>query len=89
MQEKAQAEFEKSLPISREDFQKLFDYLEENLEENNCDNSLALTKQFWETNQIKNAEEVENWLKENGGFCDCEVLYKMEELFEKYIKLKI
>lgn len=83
LQEKAQAEFEKSLPISREGFQNLFDYLDENLEENNCDNSLALTKQFFETNQIKNAEEVENWLKENGGFCDCEVLYNVEELFEK------
>ncbi|MBD3903520.1 DUF2695 domain-containing protein [Chryseobacterium sp. Ch-15] len=83
LQEKAQAEFEKFLPISREDFQNLFDYLDENLEENNCDNSLKLTKQFLETNQIQNIEEVENWLKENGGFCDCEVLYNVEELFEK------
>lgn len=83
LQEKAQAEFEKSLPISREDFQNLFDYLDESLEENNCDNCLTLTKQFLETNQIQNIEEVENWLKENGGFCDCEVLYNVEELFEK------
>lgn len=82
LQEKAQIEFEKSLPVSREIFQKLFDFLDEKLEEHGCDDSLKLTKQFLETNHIENIKEVENWLKENGGFCDCEVLYNVEEKFE-------
>lgn len=83
LQEKAQIEFEKSLPISRENFQSLFDFLDEELEKNGCDDGLKLTKQFLETNHVTNIEEIENWLKENGGFCDCEVLYNVEEKFEK------
>ena len=82
LQEKAQIEFENSLPISRELFQNLFDFLDAELEENGCDDSLKITKQYLDANKIQNIEEVENWLKENGGFCDCEVLYNVEELFE-------
>ncbi|MCI3938951.1 DUF2695 domain-containing protein [Chryseobacterium aahli] len=82
LQEKAQIEFEKSLPISHKIFQSLFDFLDEKLEENDCDDSLKMSKQFLETNHITNIEEVENWLKQNGGFCDCEVLYNVEEKFE-------
>jgi len=83
LQEKAQIEFEKSLPISRELFQKLFDFLDEEFEINDCDDSLKMTKQFLESQHIQNIEEVENWLKENGGFCDCEVLNNVEESFEE------
>lgn len=82
LQEKAKIEFEKSLPVSREIFQNLFDFLDEKLEEHDCDDSLTLTKQFLETSHVTNTEVVENWLKENGGFCDCEVLYNVEEKFE-------
>ena len=83
LQEKARIKFEQSLPTSRELFQNLFDFLEEVLEKNTCDDSLKLTKQFLNSQNIQNREEVENWLKENGGFCDCEVLYNVEELFEE------
>lgn len=83
LQEKAQIKFEKSLPISKELFQNLFDFLDEEIEKNGCDDHLKLTKQFLETNQTQNIDEVENWLKENGGFCDCEVLYNVEEKFEE------
>lgn len=82
LQEKAQIEFEKSLPVSREVFQNLFDFLDEELEKKGCDDHFTLTKQFLKTNQIQNEDEVVNWLKKNGGFCDCEVLYNVEELFE-------
>lgn len=83
LQEKARIKFEQSLPTSRELFQNLFDFLDEVLEKNTCDDSLKLTKQFLNSQNIQNREEVENWLKENGGFCDCEILYNVEELFEE------
>lgn len=82
LQEKAQLEFEKSIPVSREVFQNLFNFLDEELEKNDCDDRLILTKKFLETNEIKNIDEIENWLKQKGGFCDCEVLNNIEELFE-------
>lgn len=83
LQEKAKIEFDKSLPVSQEIFQNLFDFLDGKLEEHDCDDSLKLTKQFLETNLVENIDEVENWLKDNGGFCDCEVLYNVEEKFEE------
>jgi len=83
LQEKAQIEFEESLPVSRELFQKLFDFLDEEFEINDCDDNLKMTKQFLESQHIQNMEEVKNWLKENGGFCDCEVLNNVEERFEE------
>lgn len=82
LHEKAQKEFEESLPISRELFLDLFDALNQEPEKNGCDDSLKLTKQFLETNQVQNTDKVEKFLKENGGFCDCEVLYNVEEKFE-------
>lgn len=83
LQEIARIKFEQSLPTSHELFQNLFDFLDEVLEKNTCDDSLKLTKQFLNSQNIQNREEVENWLKENGGFCDCEVLYNVEGLFEE------
>ncbi|MCJ8154720.1 DUF2695 domain-containing protein [Chryseobacterium sp. SSA4.19] len=80
--EKANLEFEQSLPISRERFKMLFDFLDEHLSENGCDDTLTLTRNFLEENQIINAEKVIGWLNENGGYCDCEVLYNVEEQFE-------
>jgi len=82
LQKKALMEFEESLPISRELFLDLFDVLDQELGKNGCDDSLKLTKHFLETNQVRNTDEVEKFLKENGGFCDCEVLYNVEEKFE-------
>lgn len=60
LQEKARIKFEQSLPTSRELFQNLFDFLDEVLEKNTCDDSLKLTKQFLESQNIQNREEVEN-----------------------------
>ncbi|HLW39062.1 MAG TPA: hypothetical protein VKX31_01635 [Brumimicrobium sp.] len=44
LREKARLEFEKSLPISREIFQELFDFIDERLSENGCDDTLKITK---------------------------------------------
>lgn len=80
---KAKIEFETSLPISREKFTQLFDYLDENLSEFGCDDSLKLTCEFLQKNKIQNIVEIKNWLGEKGGYCDCEVLNNVEEMFEE------
>ncbi len=81
LREKAKLEFERSLPISRERFNTLFDFLDELLSENECDDTLTLTRKFLEENKITNTDEVVSWLHNNGGYCDCEVLYNVEEQF--------
>ena len=83
LREKAKLEFENSLPISREKFIQLFDFLDNKLGEHDCDDSLKLTKTIMEENNIDNHEEIENWLQEKGGYCDCEVLNNVEEMFDE------
>jgi len=80
--QKQQEEFEKSLPMEREIFEKLFDFLDLQLEENGCDNTNKLTTEFLENNNIINIENVVSWLVENGGYCDCEILANVEDKFE-------
>jgi hypothetical protein len=83
LREKARLEFESSLPMSREKFTQLFDFLDEKLSEYDCDDSLKLTEEFMQENKIENLGKIESWLKENGGFCDCEVLNNVEEMFDE------
>lgn len=73
--------FENSLPISREIFEELFDYLDEALEEG-CDDTLRLTETFLHSQSVKNVDEILHWLNDNGGYCDCEVLGNVEEIFD-------
>ena len=77
---KQQEEFDQSLPLSREKFQKLFDFLDAELDD--CDDTLKLTKQFLSMESVSNLDEVIHWLEEHGGYCDCEVLANVEEQFE-------
>ena len=39
LRKKAAEEFESSLPMSRDNFKKLFDYLDSELSENDCDDT--------------------------------------------------
>lgn len=82
LREKQQQKFEQGLPMDREIFVGLFDYLDNQLEENGCDHSNKLTAEFLEKNKISNIENVLNWLADNGGHCDCEILANVEEKFE-------
>ncbi|MFN8358180.1 MAG: DUF2695 domain-containing protein [Spirosomataceae bacterium] len=83
LREKQQHEFEQGLPISKDVFDNLFDVLDIHLEEHGCDHTSKLTLQFLRDNEIEDIEKVLDWLEENGGFCDCEILANVEELFRK------
>lgn len=83
LREKAKLEFENSLPISKKEFNQLFDYLDDNLCKFGCDDSLKLTSEFLQKSKIENIEEIKTWLREKGGYCDCEVLNNVEEMFEE------
>lgn len=82
LKNKTKAEFNNSLPISAEKFQKLFDHLDEELEEKGCDDTNNITINFLKDSNIGNIEEVMSWLRINGGYCDCEILANVEEKFE-------
>ncbi|WP_294230656.1 DUF2695 domain-containing protein [uncultured Chryseobacterium sp.] len=82
LRQKQQQEFEQSLPIDREILANLFDYLDDQLEESGCDDTNILTATFLKNKKIENIEMVLDWLAENGGYCDCEILANVEEKFE-------
>ena len=75
--------FESSLPMARELFLDLFDYLNEQSESTGCNHDFSLTEQFLHDKQVNNVEEVLEFLRENGGYCDCEVIFNVEEKFEE------
>ena len=80
---KEKQNFQDSLPMDEEVFWELFDYLDERLEEQDgCDHSLSLTRAFLETKGV-DVESILEWIVDNGGGCDCEVLYNVEERFEE------
>ena len=66
--------------MDKELFQELFDYLDEHLGDG-CDHNLTMTKEFLKDKGIENIDKVMEWLNNNGGYCDCEVLMNVEEKF--------
>lgn len=67
-----------SIPISHQDVRDLFDHLDQGGAE--CDHSLRETIAFLQQRGI-DVERVVAWLREYGGYCDCEVIYNVEEKF--------
>jgi hypothetical protein len=82
LRQKEGEEFEASLPLSRDTFKQLFDYLDTELTSKGCDNTSLLTQNFLEQQEIRNIDAVLTWLCEYGGYCDCEVLANVEQHFE-------
>lgn len=80
--QKAQAEAEARMPISRDDLDDLFNHLDEELPKFGCNHSLELTKAFLTLRSV-DAESVVPWLGEYGGFCDCEVLANVEDAWRR------
>lgn len=76
-----QQQFEAGLPTTRETFRELFDYLDEQLSQWDCDHSLKMSIHFLQSRQLGNVEVIAEWLRENGGHCDCEVLDNVVEKF--------
>jgi hypothetical protein len=86
MAKKGKDDFEKNLPMKREIFSGLFDFLDQKLSENDCDHTNKLTKEYLEKVGQKDIDTILNWLANNGGYCDCEILENVEELFENHIR---
>lgn len=60
---------------------KLLDYLDDALGDSNCRDDLTLTEAFLRSQTGIDAKRIIAWLKEHGGYCDCEVLANIDELF--------
>ena len=74
-------EFEASLPIPRETFLDLFDFLDQELESLTCPADFTLTRSFLKGHDLE-VEVILEFFESNGAYCDCEVLYNVADLFE-------
>ena len=71
-----------SLPISTGKINELLDYLEEKISVIDCDETLKLTLDFIDKNNLPK-DILIDWFTENGGHCDCEVLANVEEIINE------
>ncbi|MBW3636092.1 MAG: DUF2695 domain-containing protein [Armatimonadetes bacterium] len=71
------AEAEALMPISKPDLKALFDYVDDRLQQDGCDNTLESTRAFLTQRQLP-TEPILDWLVEQGGSCDCEVIANAE-----------
>lgn len=68
--------------LSKAKTQKLFRYLETQLEDTPCNHKLRYTEQWLKDNlPEEKVKRVIAEMKEMGGYCDCEVLWNC---YEKY-----
>ena len=73
-------DFELSLPMPRQMFLQLFDYLNEQSETNECAHNFNMTNTFLKDKGVP-VESVLQWLSNHGAGCDCEVIFNVEEYF--------
>ncbi|MCW0481090.1 DUF2695 domain-containing protein [Gaoshiqia sediminis] len=80
--QKEQEEFFNNLPTDKDVILELFDFLDSELGERDCNHDYQLTEEFLKSKNIVN-EKIFDWFREQGGYCDCEILFNIEERFEK------
>ncbi|HEV8593365.1 MAG TPA: DUF2695 domain-containing protein [Pyrinomonadaceae bacterium] len=71
-----------SLPAGPDTISFLLDYIEDELYENECDDSLRYAMKFMMENRL-NFPKITGWLNENGGYCDCKVMEQIAPQWRK------
>jgi hypothetical protein len=72
-----------SIPMPHQELCGLFDHLDKEIE-SGCDHTLRLTTAFLQKRGL-DVERIIPWLREHGGYCDCEVLANVEDKFGEII----
>jgi hypothetical protein len=67
-----------ALPLSDELLEEFFDALDSALTRQVCDHTRKLTRSWLEERGLP-LDKVLSWMDEHGGYCDCEVLFNVEE----------
>jgi hypothetical protein len=65
--------------MSHHDLRDLFDFLDRH-DAPPCDHTLRKTVDFLKNRKI-DSEKILPWLREHGGYCDCEVIFNVEDKF--------
>lgn len=62
-----------SLPERQDTISKMLDFIEDELYDSECNDSLQYAMRFMMDNRL-NFPRLTSWLNENGGYCDCKVM---------------
>jgi hypothetical protein len=73
----ARSELLARMPLSPEQLHRLLDHLAANLEV--CDHTTRRTATFLQVDQL-DRDKTLSWLREQGGYCDCEILANLADL---------
>ena len=71
------------MPISKNDLKALFDYLDRP-DPPPCDHTLKDTIWFLDKHNL-DKNTIIPWLNEYGGYCDCEVIYNVDDKWSEYV----
>ena len=82
-QDQERAKLIESIPVSHTDLHDLFDYLDREGAPA-CDHTLRETIQFLKERNLV-IEPVVAWLQQHGGFCDCEVIFNVDDKFGEIV----
>jgi len=69
-------------PLPNDKMEAMFDAVEITLEDAGCDHSLRMTTEWLRSNGV-DVTAVVTWLKNNGGYCDCEVVANARDHWEE------
>lgn len=75
-------EAKKAFPLPDDLLESLFAFVGDALERNGCDHTLRATD-VWAANHAVAREPLVRWLRENGGYCDCEVVANAEDHWQQ------
>ena len=70
-------EFLASLPVSKKEMESMFEFIEDELYETECDDTARFAMQFM-LNQNLPFPKILAWLNANGGHCDCKIMENIE-----------
>lgn len=71
-----------SLPITKEKLEELFEFIEDELYETECDDTARFAMQFM-LNENLPFPKILAWLNANGGHCDCKIMENIEREWRK------
>jgi hypothetical protein len=76
------ARFFESLPIKKAEIETLFEYIEDELYETECDHTTRFALHFLMKNNLP-FPKIIAWLNANGGYCDCKIMENIEKEWRK------
>ncbi|MDB6058289.1 MAG: hypothetical protein JWO95_2133 [Verrucomicrobiales bacterium] len=72
-----------SIPMPQADLRALFDFLDREGAPP-CDHTLRETIEFLKQRQL-DVDRIIPWLHEYGGYCDCEVIFNVDDKFGEIV----